>query len=135
MSNKPQTSTWTLEQANAEIERLQSELAAKNNRTLSLYVSEEKGTVCIGGVNAKFPMGAYDGQWERVIPFLTGQSIPADSPYRKFVAKAKEHGLIPVRDEKGNDEPQAVLDAKHLKRLADTSGIVRHPKNKVDTTK
>jgi hypothetical protein len=121
--------TMTLEQAQAEIARLQAELSAKNNRALTLYVSEEKGTICISGVNAKFPLGAYEGQWDRVIPFLTGKPIPEDSPYKVFVNKANAAGLTPQRDVTGKDESEDVLKAKHLKRQADTSGLVRHPKN------
>lgn len=59
----------TQEQLMAEVARLQAEnekLKAKQNRALSLKVSE-KGGVSLYGVNSRWPITMYANQWLRVL--------------------------------------------------------------------
>jgi hypothetical protein len=56
-----------LAQAQAEIARLQAALAQKNALSLKVH---ESGVVSIYGLNKRFPVSLYPGQWDRLIDFI-----------------------------------------------------------------
>jgi hypothetical protein len=67
-------STMTQEQMIAEIARLQkanTEMAARQaaKETIRFKVSE-KGAVSIYGLNSRFPVTLYKGQWERLVSHI-----------------------------------------------------------------
>ena len=51
-----------------ELEQLRAEKKARDNRELTLKVSE-KGAVSLYGLG-RFPVTLYKEQWEKVIPFI-----------------------------------------------------------------
>ncbi len=50
----------------AKIDELQAKLAAKNGEGKITYKVSAKGAVSAYGLNARFPVTLYAGQWERL---------------------------------------------------------------------
>lgn len=121
--------TPTMAEMQAEIARLQTLLAEKNNRAIVFKVAEEKGGISAIGVNNQFPVTLYATQWERLMEAALGTKLPADSPLGKFIAANGKYLAV-----KGEDE--TVANAKHALRVAEAHGVVSHPnpKNKPQTT-
>jgi hypothetical protein len=69
----------------AEIERLKKALPAA--RGLSLKVGE-KGGVSLYGLNSKWPVSLYAGQWERLLEWL---NAPANNHISTFIAANEQH--------------------------------------------
>jgi hypothetical protein len=61
----------TLEQVKALLARKEQELAeAKKPAALRLKVSEKTQALSLYGINSRFPVTLYAGQWERLITFV-----------------------------------------------------------------
>lgn len=119
-TNTQQLSMAQLQARIAELEKQNAELAAKNNqpRDITFKISEETGAVSVYGLNARFPITLYAEQWPRLI-----EKIP---DLQAFMAKNEKFLSL-----KSDDE--ATAKGKHVARLAETQGIVSHPKNNKQT--
>ena len=122
MSDNKNTAPADVKAMQQRIAELEAQLAEKNNRSISFKVAEESGAISAYGVQNIRPVTLYRQQFERLIEAATGMPLAADSPLGKFITANGKY----LAEKTDDDSAQK---NKHTLRVAESHGVVAHPKN------